>query len=180
MDKEKILRERHDLLLAIQDELQEDMIAASLMKGGVGDDTDVLRVVFPDIGFENEDGGIGEFFFAPFTGEEDTVTHFVSAITIADDYSTDNLENLQNLGKLMLILNCYLPCGCFCVNRDARVLLYKLVTPLPVDLTAEALKEQVNICIGNAVAVCDQYSDFLCRVIDGEMEPNEVFEVMGI
>lgn len=177
MDKEKILQERHDIFREIQDELRDELIAASIMKGGVGDDTEVLRVIFPDMGYENEDGGVGEFFFAPFSEGEDEVTHFVSAITLADNYPT---ENVQKMIGLMAALNCYLPCGCFCVNRDGSVLLYKLVNPLPMELSGDALKEQMNICMGNAVAVCDQFSDLLFRVMEGEMEPEEVFDAIGI
>ena len=129
------------------------------------------------MGFENEDGGVGEFFFAPIGGEEDQVTHFVSAITLADDCPGEHLEQMTGL---MAVLNCYLPCGCFCINRDRRVLMYKLMTPISVELASEALKEQIDICMANAVAVCDRFSDLVIRVLEGGMEPEEALEAIGI
>ena len=60
------------------------------------------------------------------------------------------------------------------------VLMYKLVTPMPVALTKEALREEVDICMGNAIAVCDRYADLLLKVLDGEMDKDAVMEAMGM
>ena len=74
----------------------------------------------------------------------------------------------------------YIPCGAFSVSRDETVLMYKLVTPMPVALTKEALREEVDICMGNAIAVCDRYADLLLKVLDGEMDKDAVMEAMGM
>ena len=58
--------------------------------------------------------------------------------------------------------------------------MYKLVTPMPVALTKEALREEVDICMGNAIAVCDRYADLLLKVLDGAMDKDAVMEAMGM
>ena len=177
MEKEKILQARHDVMQQVAEELQDELIPAMLREGGEEKDTDVLRVIFEKLGFANEDGAMGEFFFASIGSEEDTVAHFVSSIIIADDFSD---EYIQEFYAAMAGLNTYLPCGTFGVTRDGGILLYKLVTPIPMELTGEALKNQVDICMGNAIAVCDQYADLLLRVLDGDMDREGMFEALGI
>ncbi len=177
MEKEKILQARHGVMLQVEEELQGDLIPALLLEAGENKDTEVLRVIFDEMGFDNEDGATGEFFFAPPGSEEDAVAHFVSSITVADDISGDHIGELY---AAMAGLNCYLPCGTFGVTRGGSILLYKLVTPMPMELTGEALKDQVDICMGNAVAVCDQYADLLLRVLAGDMDREGMFEALGI
>ncbi len=177
MDKERIIKARHDVMMQVEAEFQEELIPALITEVGENKETDVLRVIFDEMGFDNEDGATGEFFFAPLGSEEDTVAHFVSSITIADDISGDHLGELY---AAMAGLNCYLPCGSFGVTRGGSILLYKLVIPLPVELTGEALKNQVDICMGNAVAVCDQYADLLLKVLAGEMDREGMFEALGL
>ena len=177
MQIDKVLQARHDVMQQVVDELQEELIAALLTVAGENKDTDVIRVVFDEMGFDNEDGAVGEFFFASPGSEEDAVAHFVSTITIADDISG---EHMAELYAAMAGLNCYLPCGAFGVTRDGSILLYKLVTPIPMDLTGDALKNQVDICMGNSVAVCDQYADLLLKVLAGEMNRDGMFEALGL
>ena len=177
METEKILQARHEVMLQVADELQDELIPAILREGGENKDTDVLRVAFDQLGFANEDGAMGEFFFASTGGEEAEVAHFVSCITIADDFSD---EHISELYAAMAGLNCYLPCGTFGVTRGGSILLYKLVTPIPMELTGEALKKQVDICMGNAIAVCDQYADLLLSVLAGEMDREGMFEALGL
>ena len=40
--------------------------------------------------------------------------------------------------------------------------------------------EEVDICMGNAIAVCDRYADLLLKVLDGEMDKDAVMEAMGM
>ena len=51
---------------------------------------------------------------------------------------------------------------------------------MPVALTKEALREEVDICMGNAIAVCDRYADLLLKVLDGEMDKDAVMEALGM
>lgn len=176
MEIEKILQARHEVMQQVAEELQDELIPAFLREGGEKKETDILRVIFDKLGFANEDGAMGEFFFTSIGSEEDSVAHFVSCITIADDYPE---EHISELYAAMAGLNCYLPCGTFGLTRGG-ILLYKLVTPIPMELAGEALKNQVDICMGNAIAVCDQYADLLLKVLDGDMDRERMFEALGI
>ena len=40
--------------------------------------------------------------------------------------------------------------------------------------------QEVDICMGNAIAVCDRYADLLLKVLDGEMDKDAVMEAMGM
>lgn len=128
-------------------------------------------------GRRDRDGALGEFFFLPVGSEQDTVGHFIASITLTDQY---DMERSPELYAAMAILNTYIPCGAFSVSRDETVLMYKLVTPMPVALTKEALREEVDICMGNAIAVCDRYADLLLKVLDGEMDKDAVMEALGM
>ena len=59
METEKILQARHEVMLQVADELQDELIPAILREGGENKDTDVLRVAFDQLGFANEDGAMG-------------------------------------------------------------------------------------------------------------------------
>ena len=41
-------------------------------------------------------------------------------------------------------------------------------------------EEEVDICMGNAIAVCDRYADLLLKVLDGEMDKDTVMEALGM
>ena len=40
--------------------------------------------------------------------------------------------------------------------------------------------QEVDICMGNAIAVCDRYADLLLKVLDGEMDKDAVMEALGM
>ena len=172
MDTAVVMKERKEQLKVIRDQLQEELIAAELRESE-DEGPDVLMVIFDELGFMNDDGAVGEFFFQPIGSEEDSVQHFVSTIILAGD---PDMTNAAGLYQTISVLNGYLPCGCFCLDRNSSFLLYKLVTPLPMSLSGDALSEEINICMGNAVAVTDQYADFVLGVMEGRMTPEEVMD----
>ena len=55
-----------------------------------------------------------------------------------------------------------------------------MTTPLPIGLSKDALYEQVNICMGNSVAVTDQYCDLVLRVNAGVLDIPDMLKEMGI
>lgn len=176
MFKEKV-EERHEILERIKDEMTEEFFAAHLSAPDDENDVEVLRVLFEDMGFDNEDGAIGEFLFAPFKSEEDEVQYFISAVTVADDL---NPKQLPLLYKAMSILNFYMPCGSFSIDSTEKILAFKLATPLPIELAGDGLYDQVNICMGNAVAVTDQFCDLLLRIDAGELDIDGMKEELGL
>ena len=177
MTMKTINESRHEVLNKILAELEEQMLAAQLSDAQDEESVEVLRVVFDEMGFDSEDGAIGEFFFMPVGGEEDSVQHFVASVTVADDIKE---ENKGKLYEALAIINNYLPCGAFVLDGKRSILSYRLTVPLPMGLSADQLYEEVNIVMGNAVAITDQYTDLLLKVNFDGMEVDEVLEALGI
>lgn len=177
MIKEKLTGERHDILQKICDEMNEELFAAKLYEEEGDNKLEILRILFDDIGFDNEDGVVGEFLFLPLVSEEDEVQYFTAAMTIADVIPQ---ENLSKLYEAIAVLNFYIPCGAFSIDKNKQVLAYKMTNPIPIALTGDALYEQVNVSMGNAVAITDQYCDLILRVNAGELEVEDMLEEIGV
>ncbi len=165
MDIEKTLGERHELLERLRDSLQEELLIAELEEAENENSPEVLRVVFDEIGQDNEEGGLGEFFFVPPLSEEDTVQLFSAVITIADEIDK---ERLPELYRIMSFINFRIPCGSFCIDEEGDYMLYRLTTPLPVNLEKDKLYDEMNIIVANAFVSADMYMDLLLRANDGE------------
>ena len=172
MDKNKIMEERSTQLGIIRDELQADLIAAEIRKPEA-EEPEILMAVFDEMGFLNDDGAVGEFYFQPLRTEEDEVQHFVCNITLAGH---PDLTHAADLFETITCLNCYLPCGCFCMDKDLNFLMYKLITPFSIKLSGDELREEMNLCMGNAVAVTDQFADLVLAVLEGRMTAAQVKE----
>ena len=170
MDKKQIMNERHAALEAVEGSLQEELIAARLDTPEDGDGTEVLTVIFAELGLDG-DGAVGELFFLPVASDEDEVQHFATIINLADEIDK---EQLPALYEAISYLNFRLPCGCYVLDADAGILAYKLTVPLPIDLAGEELIRAINICSGNAVAAADQHMDLLLRMLDGEATIDDV------
>ena len=174
MDIEKMKEERHELLARLRDSLMEELIACEIREPENENEPEILTVVLDGIGEAGDmEGGIGEFFFAPASGENDTVMHFCAVITLLDDLDR---EYLPGLFEAMSYINFRLPCGCYCVDRDASLLCYRITTPLPVSLCGEALFEQMNAVMSNALIAADLYADMLIRLAGGERTLESVLD----
>ena len=165
MDIEKVLAERHELLERLRDSLQKELLIAELEEAENESSPEVLRVVFDEIGQDNEEGGLGEFFFVPPLSEDDTVQLFSAVITIADEIDA---ERLSELYRIMSFINFRIPCGSFCIDEEGEYMLYRLTTPLPVNLEKDKLYDEMNIILTNAFVSADMYMDLLLRANDGE------------
>ncbi len=165
MDIEKVLAERHELLERLRDSLQEELLVAELEEAENENSPEVLRVVFDEIGQDNEEGALGEFFFMPPLSEEDTVQLFSAVITIGD--SVDK-ERLPELFKIMSFINFRIPCGGFCIDEEGEFMLYRLTVPLPAGLGKDQLYDEMNIVLTNALVSADMYMDLLLKVNEGE------------
>ena len=177
MNVKELEKMRHEILVQILDDLTEDFFAANLSEKEKEEDVEVLRVIFDDMGYETGLDAMGEYAFLPIHTTEDEVQYFSSAIIIAD---TIEKQNLPKLYEAMSILNFYMQCGAYCIDKDKQVLAYKLTTPLPIGLSKEDLYQQVNICMGNSVAVTDQYCDLILRVNEGSLDIPDMLNELGI
>ena len=175
MKKEDIMNQRHKVLEKIQNEMQESLIAAQIITTDEEDSPEVLNVVLDGIGFGGEEA-IGEFCFLPLISDETEVQYFSSVISIADELDEDSLQILY---EAMSYINFRMMGGSFCIDQNHSFLVYKLTVPVSVLLTDEALYEQVNMYMGTATAMADQYMDLLLRMLDKELTLNDVIISLG-
>ncbi len=166
MDIEMLLKDRQELLEKMRDSLQEELIACEIREAENENEPAVLNVVFDELGQDNEEGVLGEFFFLPPASEEDEVQHFSTVLTIADDIDKTKLPDLF---ETMSHINFKIPCGAFCIDEDAEMLLYRHTVPLPIDESKEALLKEMNICMANALVSADMYLDLLLKINNGEV-----------
>ena len=170
MDKEQILNIRHEALETLEGALQEELIAAKLNTPEEGKGTEVLTVIFPELGIDG-DGAIGELFFLPVISDEAEVQHFATVLTIADEISEGLYPALY---EAISYINFRIPCGAFALDEVSGSLVYKITVPLPMDLSGEDLLREMNICSGNAVAAADQHMDLLLGMLSGEVSMDDV------
>ena len=161
MDIEKIKSDRHELLERLQAALQEELVACELREAENEGEPEILRVVFDELGQDNEDGALGEFFFLPPGSEEDEVQHFSAVLTIADDIDKSKLPELY---EAMSHINYEIPCGSFCIDKEGENLVYRLTTPLPTAVEGDELFNQMNVCMANALVSADMYMDILVKI----------------
>ena len=177
MDKERILEERHEYLTRIRDSLLEDLIVCELREPESDEEPEILTVVLDGIGEAGElEGGVGEFFFAPLRNAEDTVMHFCAVLTLMDALKK---EQLPELFEAMSYINFKMPLGSYSVDRDASLLCYRLVVPLPAGLSGEELLTQINIIMANAFTAVSLYADTLIKMAGGEMTLTEALTELG-
>lgn len=163
MDLEKKYQERRTLLEKMRDSLQEELIACDIIEpeeyvelGARSEKIPpMLRVILDSFG---EDGVIGDFFFQPFVTDEDAVQFFSAVLTLADEIEK---ERLPELYKKISDANFQLPCGAYCIDEKGGFLVFKLTVPLSVNISDEALLEQMNIVASNAIMSADLFADKL-------------------
>ena len=172
MEMERLKEERHELLTRMRDSLQEELVPCEIREPENENEPEILTVVLDGIGEAGDmEGGIGEFFFAPPSGGNDTVTHFCAVLTLLDELDK---EYLPGLFEVMSYINFKLPCGCYCTDREGTLLCYRMTAPLPVSLSGEELFEQMNAVMSNALIAADLYADMLIKLAGGERTPESI------
>lgn len=164
MDIEKTMRERHELLERLRDSLQEELIICEILEAENENEPEVLRVLFDELGQDNEEGVLGEFFFFPPGSDEDEVQHFSAVIAVADEIDKSKLPQLF---EAMSYINFRIPCGSFCVDEEGEVLVYRLTTPFSAQMKGDDIYGQMNICMTNALICTDMYMDILLQILEG-------------
>ena len=175
MDLTEIEHRRHGLLEALNQELNESMVAAVLHKEEGA--PEMVSAMLDELGDGNGDLEIiGDFYFRPLQGEDDPVQVFISVITISDELPP---ERLPALYEAISYVNFNLPAGCFSIDKDHRFLCYVLSTLMPSDLEDEAIFEEIDLSVGNAFAISDGYIGILSDVLSGKIEADGVVEFLG-
>ena len=169
-DIKKRNEERRAILDRIVGDLQENLIAAMIREPESDEETPIISVIFDGLGMEHDEV-FGEFYFLPFPDEDVDFQHFSAVITIADEIKE---EHLSELFEAMSYINFVLPGGSFCIDSEKQFLAFRLNVPLPADMDNEELYHEINIVMGNAVALTDIYMDQLLKIMDGEKSVEEL------
>ena len=176
MNIEEKIQERKELLERMKESLQDDLIACEVAEREMEGVPVVLNVILDTLAKDDaEEGAFGEFFFDPIASEEDEIQHFSCVITLMDDLPQ---EHLPELFEALAYINFILPCGRYCIDKDRSFLAFRLTVPLPMELSGDALFDQMNICMANAVAGADIFLEPLVQLASGEITLDEVKEII--
>ena len=173
MDIKETENRRHDLLEELNRELNDAQIAAVLRKEEGA--PDMVSALLDELG----DGDLeilGDFYFRPLQTEEDAAQAFMCVITITDELPP---ERLPALYEAISYVNFNIPAGCFSVDKDHRFFCYILSTLLPVELEDALLFREMDLAVGNALAICDSYLGILTDVVNGDIGVDGVVEFLG-
>ena len=176
MDREKLASRREALLKRMNEEFAENYIAAMYQdEEESGMEDGILNVYFEDTGDKLQDS-IGQFFFTPVVTDEDTVQYFNAVIFLTEDIDE---EKLPKLYEVMSYINFYVPAGSFCVDEKHEEFIYRLACPMPIDLDDDALYDEVQCIIGNAMSFADRFIGYLLGILDGNREISEFLDIIN-
>ena len=173
MDIKEMESRRHELLEDLNKELNDSLIAAVVRKDEGA--PEMVSAMLDELGDGDLDI-LGDFYFRPFQSEEDEAQSFMCVLTVTDELPP---ERLPVLYEVISYLNFTLPAGCFSIDKDHRFLCYTLNTLLPVELEDSLLFREMDLAVGNAMAISDTYIGLLEDVISGEIGVEDVVEFLG-
>ena len=169
-------QERRELLERMKESMQEELIACEVAEPEQEGLPPVLNVILDALAKDDaEEGAFGEFYFDPIVSEEDEIQHFSGVITLMDDLPK---EHLAELFEAIAYINFILPCGRYCIDKGQSFLAYRLTVPFSVELSGDALFDQMNICMANAVASADLFLEPLVQLAEGEITLDEVKDMI--
>ena len=166
------MKERHELLIRMRDSLQEELVACDVGIPEQEGAPEVLNVILDVLGGgESDEGAIGEFYFDTILSEKEEIQRFTGAVTIMDILPE---EHLAELYEAMSYINFRLPGGCYSIDKDKTYLAFRLTTPLPAELSGDALYDQMNVCVSNTVAIADLYMEQLIQLAIGKITVEDI------
>ena len=176
-DKDKIAKDRHEVLERMNEELATAEVPAEiLVSEAVENGPEILTVDLYQLGAASDEV-LGEFYFTPLATENDKVGYFNCVITLSEELEQAYLGKLY---EAVAVLDFHLMLGSFGVSADGAFLSYKLTVPYALDMDKDTLFETVNIATGNAIAVCDQWTDMMLRISEGKGDVEDVKSAFGM
>lgn len=159
------------VLKTITDAFNEEYIPAIFReKGDDGEALNIVSLLYTEYG--NGDGEAGvDLFFLPIKAADENIQYFATVINIAEEIDTSYRAGLL---EVLNTLNFLTPFGTYTCTPEGTVLFYKLVTPLPADLTEEELLKQVNILTANALDTAEGFVGLLQKFVKGEVTEADI------
>lgn len=126
--------------------------------------TDMVSLLYTEYG--TGDGEVNvDILFLPIPAAEGGSQYLATVIKIAEDI--DEIYR-PNLIQAINILNFITPFGCYILSPDSSELTYKLVTPMPGNLTEEQLLTQTNLTVANALDMAERFVGVLQNFVKGK------------
>ncbi len=176
-DKKIINKERKEILKNIKNDLDKTQFFSEItVPDGVKNAPEVLTVDLYEMGAGNDEA-LGEFYFTPLVTDEDKTGYFNCVITLSDELEKSNLPGLY---EALTVLNFHIIGGSFGVNMGGKYLAYKLTVPYPLDMKKEKLLDLVNVSMGNAFLICDQWMDMVLRISEGKGDVEDIIDAFGL
>ncbi len=170
MDLSALNKLRHEVLSEVEKEFIEELVPAKLVEHE-GTDAEVLDVILQDFAVDGMDA-TGEFFFI-HTEEDDDIQYFVNLITIAEDLQGDRLGEL---GMAIAYMNTYIPVGAFALDITENTLVYKHTYEMGTGIDKDAIKDNVDLCMGVALQAVSDFGYMLIEVLEGRRDAQSVIE----
>ncbi len=175
MDREKIAKQRRELLESITTEFTRQLIPAVYQnKEECGMEDGILNVYLENTGANIEDV-IGQFYFSPIVTDDDTVQYFNAVIFLTEDIDEKRLPALY---EAMSYINYYNVTGAFSIDEMHENLIYKASIPMPIEMNDDVLYDQVEAVMGNAITIVDKFTDVLMGILDGSGSIDEFLEIL--
>ena len=154
MREENNLKRRNVLEMMASGFNAQGTTAVVVNKGVDGAEFDILSVIHENI--EGLSGAArGRYYFPEFEIAADNVQYFTCAIELSEPLTK---KDTTALSKICNEINPTLVCGSFVIYPGVG-LVYNLTIPIIERLTEDELFEQINITIGNAIAMTEAFID---------------------
>ncbi len=171
MDRKEIIKQRHNILSELDKVFNEEMVPAKIETGS-REGVEVLSVILD--GMEDyEEDALGEFFFLPGSDDDD-VQFFVNLITILEDVSE---KNFNELCATVAALNTYVVVGGFAIDFPARSVVYKNTYEMPIDCDFETMKNGVDMSMEISLKIVNQFAYILDEVNSGSRSAASVINL---
>ncbi|MBO6115277.1 MAG: hypothetical protein J6N21_02950 [Butyrivibrio sp.] len=176
-DKKIINKDRKEILKKMKTDLDETQFSSEIIvPEGVKNAPEILTIDMYEMGVGNDEA-LGEFYFTPLVTDEDKTGFFNCVITLSETLDETNLANLY---EALTVLNFHLLSGSFGVDMNRNYLAYKLTVPYPLDMKKDSLSDLVNVTMGNAFMICDQWIDMVLRISEGKGDVDDVIDAFGL
>ena len=114
--------------------------------------------------------------YRPLQTADDEAWLFMSVITLSNEVPA---ERLPALYEAMSYVNFNLPAGRFSIDKDHRFFCYVLSSLIPGDMENADIFREMDMSVGNAFAISDQYIGILSDVLNGKTDVEGIVDFLG-
>ena len=164
---------RHELLEDLCKEMNDAQVAAVVHKEEGA--PEMVSAILDEVG-DPELEVRGYFYFRAPDSEDDAAQVFMSVITISDELPEDRLPALY---EAISYVNFNIPVGSFSIDKDHKFFCYVLSMLMPMELVEDAIFQEMDLAVGNALSIADSYIGILADVMNGKIDADGVVEFLG-